>query len=371
MLSCFGTAVAGQAGATLSMGGSIVEYDGFLASAAATITPALRFDARSLSLGGQAGWTVFESGNQVLQATAAAAWLTPPRQRWAVELSGAAGAFRYADEPGSGHALARARLHYAADRNGAWIGATSGATFNGSIETPVEIAVGAWSIRERFAVVGTVTGTRLGTDHHLDIAAAAKWTGTRLQLEARGGARPFVKNAEGVGDALTGVWGEVSALVPLGARISLALSGGTYPSDPVRRVLGARYVTAGVRLAIFEADRSPPLTIPAALVAAVRNHSRAETTSRARLEILPTVQLHTVRVHAPGATSVELMADFTDWRSLTLTQDGDGIWATQLPLTPGVHRVNIRIDGGAWLVPTGARPEQDEFGGVVGVVVVH
>jgi hypothetical protein len=352
------------------MGGSIVEYDGFLTSTAATLSPALTFDARSLSLGAQAGWTLFESGNHVLQATAAAAWLTPPRERWGIELSGAAGAFQYDGEPGSGHALARARFHFFADRNGGWVSATSGASFDGSVETPVELAIGAWSIRERFAMVGSVTRTFLGSAHHLDIAGAAKWTGARLELEARLGARPWVNSAGGVGEALAGVWGDVSLLVPLGTRISLALSGGTYPSDPVRRVLGARYITAGLRLALFETNRSPPLTIPAALVAAVRDHARAGSTPGARLEIAQTAQLHALRVHVAGATSVELMADFTDWRMLTLTQHGDGSWEIQLPIEPGVHRLNIRIDGGEWLVPAGARPEQGEFG-VVGVVVVR
>jgi hypothetical protein len=65
------------------------------------------------------------------------------------------------------------------------------------------------------------------------------------------------------------------------------------------------------------------------------------------------------------------MGDFTDWQPVALTHTGAGAWEIRLPLTPGVHRVNVRVDGGAWSVPAGARREESEFGGVVGVVVVR
>jgi hypothetical protein len=367
-LACHASSVSAQTVAILGMGGSIIEYDGFLTSGAATLTPALRFDTPNLSLGGQGSWTVFESGNQIFQATAAASWLAPARERWRVELSGAAGASRYADQVGSGHVLGRGRLHFFDDRNGGWFSATTGASIYGLAEVPLELAIGAWSARDRFAVVGTLTGTWLGTDRHLDIAGAAKWTDDRLEFEGRAGARTWTK---GIDDTQSGLWCEVSALIPLAARVSLALSGGRYPSDPVRRVLGARYATAGLRLALSGTDRSPALTIAGSTIAAVQNHMNAGSTPGARLEIAPIGTVHSVRIHAAGATSVDVMGDFTDWKTLPLIQVANGIWEVQLQLDPGVHRLNVRIDGGEWLVPAGARPEPGEFGDVVGVVVIR
>lgn len=348
----------------------MVEYDGFLASTAATLAPALRFDTPNLSLGGQGSWTLFESGSRILQATAAAAWLTPARERWRLELSGSAGASRYADEPASGHALARSRLHFYSDNSGSWIGATTGASFNGSSRTPYELAIGTWNVRDRIALVGTLAITWLGADRHIDVAGAARWTGRRVELETRFGARPWVNSPGRVGDALTGGWCEVSALFPLNTHLSLELSGGNYPSDPVRRVLGSKYATAGLRLDLAR-DRLPPLTIPAAIVAAVQNNNREGSTPAVRLEILPAGSVHIIRVHNASATSLELMGDFTDWNALPLARVGAGVWELRLQLTAGVHRLNIRIDGGAWLVPAGARPEEGEFGGVVGVVVIR
>ena len=371
--SCLGSPVLGQSAATLGMSASLVEYEGFLLSGAATLSPALRYDTPDLSLGAQGSWTVFESGNQILQATAAAAWLTPPRERWRIELSGAAGASRYADQPTSGHILARGRLHFYRTRTGAWAGAATGASAGDSTESSFEVEAGIWTAREPLALVGTVTATWLGEDRHIDLLGAARWTRGRVELETRAGVRPWTVSGGGIGEAVTGVFGEVSALVSLSPRIALALSGGSYPSDPVRRVLAARYVTAGLRLAIVPPAATPiPLLTSSALAAARERVVSASANADApRLEVEPSGEVRMLRVHAEGAATVEIMGDFTDWRPVALSRVDGGIWEVRLPLTPGVHRLNVRIDGGEWLVPAGARPEPGEFGGAVGVIVVR
>jgi hypothetical protein len=351
------------------MSASIVEYEGFLTSGAATLTPALRFDAPDFSIGGQGSWTVFESGNQIFQATAAAAWLARLRERWRLELSGAAGTARYADEPAAGHVLARSRLHLFGERAGGWLGATTGASFDGSSETPVELSAGAWSVRDGFAVVTTVTATWLGSDRHLDILGAARWTGRRIELEVRAGARPWTDSEGEIGEAVSGVFGELSALVSLGSRVALALSGGSYPADPVRRVLAAKYVTAGLRLALFGPREMPLPVIAGAAIAALREPPRSE--GEARLEIALSGQPRTFRLYVSGAAAVELMGDFTDWQTVPLKRVDTNLWEVRVPVSPGVHRLNIRIDGGPWLVPAGARAETGEFGDAVGVVVVR
>jgi hypothetical protein len=40
-------------------------------------------------------------------------------------------------------------------------------------------------------------------------------------------------------------------------------------------------------------------------------------------------------------------------------------------LSPGVHHLNVRLDGGPWLVPAGAFAVDDGFGGHVGLIVVR
>jgi hypothetical protein len=353
------------------MVGSLIEYDGFLRSGAAALSAAVKHDTPRLSLGGQGSWTIFESGNPIIQATAAAAWLSQPRERWGLELGGSAGAFQYADEPASGHLLGRARVHYFANRSGGWVAATTGASFDSWAEAPLELGIGGWTVHGPFAFTAAVTRTWLAGERYTDFAGAAKWLRGAVEVEMRAGARPTVVSDAENSEATTGVWADISALVPLAPSIALTLSGGSYASDPVRRVLGASYVTAGLRLALSRSERTPVLTIPPAMIAAVRDHSRKASTLAARLEITARGDLHSIRVHIPEATSVDLMADFTDWQPLALKRVGKEIWELQVALTPGVHRLNVRVNGGEWLVPNGARPEEGEFGGSVGVIVVR
>ncbi|MGH7552910.1 MAG: glycogen-binding domain-containing protein, partial [Longimicrobiales bacterium] len=242
---------------------------------------------------------------------------------------------------------------------------------DGSSETPVELSAGAWSVRERFATVATLTATWIGGDRHLDVLGAARWTGRRVELEARAGARPWTTSDGDVGEAVAGLFGEVSALVSLGSRVALALSGGSYPADPVRRVLAATYVTAGLRLALFGPNELPSPAIAGATIAALREDEPSGSKGAARLEIALSGQPRTFRLHIAGAAAVELMGDFTDWQTVALARVDTEIWEIKLPVSPGVHRLNVRIDGGPWLVPVGARSESGEFGDAVGVVVVR
>lgn len=363
-----GSPLVGQTVGTLGIGASIIEYDGFLTSGAAVLAPAFRFETANFSLGGQASWTVFESGNQVLQGTAAAAWLSAPRGWWRVELSGSVGASKYAAEPGSGHVLAGTRVHFSGQQSGGWVGVTTGGSFGAVARVPVEIAVAGWSVRNRVALVGTVTATWLGSDRHVDLLGAVRWSGARVELEARAGARPWTASREGVGDARAGVYGEVSAVVPLVERIAVTLSGGSYPSDPVRKVLAAKYATVGLRLNVGGRAGSPVSIVAAAMARAERAPSADA--SRARLAVAASGHPRMLRVHVSGAKSVELMGDFSDWETVALTRVGAAVWEVRLPLPPGVHRVNVRVDGGPWLVAAGTRLERTEFGGAVGVVVV-
>jgi hypothetical protein len=68
---------------------------------------------------------------------------------------------------------------------------------------------------------------------------------------------------------------------------------------------------------------------------------------------------------------VELMADFTDWTPVPFAERADGVWELALFISPGVHRVNVRVDGGPWQVPPGLTAARDEFGGEVGLLVVQ
>jgi len=77
-----------------------------------------------------------------------------------------------------------------------------------------------------------------------------------------------------------------------------------------------------------------------------------------------------IYVRAPAARTIELMADFTDWQPLMMRHVANDEWEIALHVAPGSHRLNIRVDGGEWSAPPGAGTVQDEFNGLVGLVVI-
>jgi hypothetical protein len=367
---CFAqTPLAGQASASLGLGASLIRYEGFLTSGALVVAPSVRFDTPRLSFGGQGSWTAFESGNGVLQGQAAGAWRSASRGRWRVELSGSAGAAKYAEESGTGHLLGGARLHLLGrgGNAGGWVGVTAGRSFGGSAESPAELAVAGWTVRHRLALIGTAAAAWLGPHRYLDVQASARWTGPRVTVEGRIGARPLVRGGTAVGEATTGGFGEVSALVSVTRRLAVALSGGSYPSDPARRVLGAKYLSAAVRVPLLGGVTPSPIRLDSWIR---EDRTLAPGASAATLVLAGSAERRVVRIRIREARSVELMADFTDWEVVPLARVGCDRWEVTIPVPAGVHRVNLRIDGGPWLAPAGVRVERTEFGGLVGVVVV-
>ena len=77
-----------------------------------------------------------------------------------------------------------------------------------------------------------------------------------------------------------------------------------------------------------------------------------------------------VRVHCPRAARVELAGDFTDWTPVAFDPAGGGTWEARLAIAPGLHQVQIRVDGGPWQVPPGLPTAQGAFAGVAGVLLI-
>jgi hypothetical protein len=215
--------------------------------------------------------------------------------------------------------------------------------------------------------VGTITRAWQGEIGSLDLLGVIRWTGRRLEIEGRLGARPYAQDSVNDGDSFTGVYGELTVVAPLNSWIAVSASGGKYPSDVVRRVLGAQYVSAGLQLRPFG---KPGRSVPIYTTGVLGGRRLPTEENGARLEIEGLGEQRTLRVHATGASSVELMGDFTDWIPVRLNEVSPGVWEAQLPLTAGIHRVNLRLNGGAWSVPAGLRVDRTDFGEAVGILVV-
>jgi len=355
---------AAQTTGTLDVGISTVRYDGFLPSGAASVTPGVRWERPSGTLTARGTYLRFESGHRSLQGSVAGSFFTPTAGRWRGEFSAAAGASRYVDFASFWHTIAEARLHVVETERGAWIsGAAGRASYGSAPRSVVAAGAGAWLRLPALTLRLAASLSHVGDTTYTDVESSARTAWDRITLDATLGARVWSRGGG------RGMYGETSAALALGERTAIVLSGGRYPTDPISGSIAAHYLTAAIRIhtAAWRHVVARGRTAPRAGGA----DGAGAPGSGARLE----VQLDRSRpvrllVHVAEATRVEVAGDFTDWRPLALSPAGGGLWEVVLPLTSGVHRIDVRIDGAAWIVPAGTTRAPDDYGGEVGIFVV-
>jgi hypothetical protein len=77
-----------------------------------------------------------------------------------------------------------------------------------------------------------------------------------------------------------------------------------------------------------------------------------------------------VAIRVAAADSVEFASDCTQWQPIQMTRDGDR-WLVDVAAVAGLHRANIRVNGGRWMSPPGLASMDDDFAGEVGIFVVQ
>ena len=170
-----------------------------------------------------------------------------------------------------------------------------------------------------------------------DAVLSGRWRISSLDFDASYGRRFSRFTPE------TTIWG-LSASRSISPSLALVAAAGRAGSDPVTSVPGARYFALGLRLKVGSQVMAP---LPAP----------ATPTATAPFRIRPAVAAgREIVIQAADARAVELAGDFTDWKPVALQPWGDDGWRALLPIAPGLHRLAIRIDGGAWQAPSGTRP---------------
>ncbi len=364
-----------QTTGSLDAGVSWIDYADYLGTGAYVVSPSLRYNSGNSSLGVSGTYVGFESGSRILQGLLAGSWISP---RWGdlnAELFGSTGLSVYQDrlvdpvyseEFGTAHLRGGTRIHWTGRTSGAWIMGAVGETYGDSESTrPYEIGIGLWSAREGFGFGATLTRTKFQRIEYVDIVGMARWSDPHLIVDGSLGLRGW---SDGGG---AGVYGEIRGRIPLWERVSLMISGGRNPSDPPRGILSANYVSAGVRIDVLR-TASPTPAAPMRALLRELSRPRAPEVGEARLSLFTYgPNQRTIRITAPGASTVELFGDFTDWQPIVLNNVGEHSWEWEIDLSPGVYRVNIRLDNGEWIVPNGLRAELDDFGSSVGILVVR
>jgi hypothetical protein len=356
---------------TLEAGISAVKYDGFLISGAASLTPSVRWDhPRGRGFVGARGtYLQFESGNRSLDISTSGSWSTPLARHWRGELGLAAGASDYASVTRFSHGVAEARIHLIDAGRGGWISAAVGrATFGAGARPVSVVAMGVWLLRTDLTMFASLDRSFIGDTAYTDLRSSARWQRGKLSFEGTLGARVLSRGGG------RGVYGEATTTLPLGTRTAFVVSAGAYPTDAISGSLAARYATMGVRLGAIAMRRPAPRAFPAMIdVSRGANGSAIDPAADARLEIqIGEGEEVRLTVYASGATAVEISGDFTDWRPVTLSRSPTtaDAWESSFRISRGIHRINVRRDGGRWIAPVGTTRTIDDYDGEVGLFLL-
>lgn len=193
---------------------------------------------------------------------------------------------------------------------------------------------------------GTPSGVRMWSE----LEAGAQWIAGRVQLDAFVGARPAVASFPAA------MWAQAGGSIDLSHGFGLEFAAGTSPARIGLGIPSSRFVSVGLRVQPRH-TAPPPNAKPAAPIAAFTVHPDGG-------------RRFTLTYAAVQADMVQLSGDFNTWTPIDLTDDGHGRWRATISLTPGVHHVSLRVNGGPWFAPPGIPAVPDDFGGTTGIINV-
>ena len=350
------TASAQRATSTLDLGAIGLRYGDTISSGGISVSPALAyvFGRSSLDIHG----TVSKFGTGLSgQGTLAAATLTPSWRSFSAELAGSAGGSEHEDGAKTGQVRAAARLHYMKEGAGAWLGAGAGGMWDGLAWRDVrDLEVALWASTGKTQMMVSTTPTVVDdTIEYVDTQGVIAWKVGRSDVGFNLGVRGGSRLPSTPGQSRT--WGGVSLVSPMTSRASLVIAAGTYPLDFTQGFPAGQYVSAAVR---FGLGKSKATASSPAVAAGI---TRVEVRRLSEKSIV-------VEVRAPSARSVELMGDITSWEAVQFQRVEAGRFSLVLPVSSSTSQVNIRLDGGRWLVPPGLTVVKDELGEEVGILVI-
>ncbi|WP_148306473.1 glycogen-binding domain-containing protein [Gemmatirosa kalamazoonensis] len=359
-----------QVTGSLDVGAASVAYDEFLRSSVATLSPAFRVEAGRASFVARGAYSQFlETGNYSFEGTLAASVMSPAVWKARGELFATASNTRYSrlGDSAATNLLAVGRVHIAEADRGLWLGTGFGVVTQG-FNLPddlVQADVGGWWRSGEATLTAQALPTRVGSLKYADFIVGARWSPPRAEVTATAGYRQ--------GAVSTGVsrWAEIGGTYWLMSHLALIGGAGVFPTELWRGLPGGRYASAAVRIATHAPRASDPARV-AELTQPYELGRLRPSASAAQFTVLTEPNgTRTLRLRAPGATAVELIGDFTDWLPTPLVSSGNGTFTLNVFLSPGIHRVNVRLDGGPWVAPPGISKVRDAYGGEVGLLVVQ
>jgi hypothetical protein len=248
---------------------------------------------------------------------------------------------------------------------GLWAGVGAGQAYTSAVTARTsELGLGAWATFPGMALTLGATRSAAADSTYLDVATSFRWFRGPMEITVLLGVRPQSSGND------EGGFGEVVARLALTRSVAAHVAFGEFLADPLRGAVAGRYVSAGLRVTFLPGSST---------VRAADERLRSEVrlpfllppdAPELRLGNAP-IGVRTLTIRGASAERVEVAGDFTDWEPVPLRRVRGAVWEMPVSLAPGVYRLNVRLDGGPWQVPRGATPQQDEFGGMVGLVVVR
>ena len=359
--------VAQRTTTSIDIGGASIRYADSVNTSVVSITPAFRARWDRATVSAVGSYSALTNSEWSVDGSMDASLYSRSVHGFVGELSAAGGGASRSAEVSTGRWEGLTRAHYMTDNAGAYVGAGIGGANNGSAWRPVRQAeAGVWGQRAGWTLLASVSPQTVDdTIRFADSEAAARWEGDRVEVGFSGGVRSGSRFVTTGGTGRS--WGSASLLVRLTSYVAVVGSAGTYPVDLAEGFPGGRFASVAIRFATPRA-RSTARGDRAATATPESETPRTVTA----FETEPAGSGRwTLRVRAPGVQSVEINADFTGWKPVTLVAGADGWWSTTLAIAPGTYQTNVRVDGGPWLAPPGLVAVRDEFGGVFGVLVVR
>lgn len=394
-----------QIASKLEAGSITTQQEGEVPSSVFSVAPGIRIDLPYFALAAHGSAWLTGQQWQIADGTLSGTLLTPTFNHFRGEVIGNASRAFFDQSLENDQLDAQARLHMLFSQNGGfWVG--------GGVARPWRIAVisavdvtggGAWKRIGDATLSGTYTnffftkvaatrdssgatqscaarseplsmpsssGTSLtgssaaataGNDcrrqsRFSDLEGSVNWAYGWFELTGQAGYR-FGDSYDVTPDSRR--WAAGTAVLWITDRVAAVMGGGRVPANPSRGLPARNYANFGLMLSYSSIPRTTVPVAPMTLAAVKYFEVRSLATGTQKI---------TVRVG--GVETVEVMGDFSDWTPLVLMRRGRDMWDITLPVTAGVHEINLRLDGGPWLAPPGLPTRRDSFNGDVGLLVV-
>ncbi|MDB4878128.1 MAG: hypothetical protein JWM41_4574 [Gemmatimonadetes bacterium] len=206
-------------------------------------------------------------------------------------------------------------------------------------------------VRTQLTAVPVPTrGSRLVPLSYADFSGSWRRDFAGLTLGALAGMRTGID-----GIARVDGWATAEATAWITPRSAIVAGLGRTLEDVVRGAPRTRFVSVALRFAVRP---QPSLTTRRGAVAGVVVAVEPSSDGRQRIE-----------VRGAAGSRVEVMGDFTNWNAVALERNG-GVWRTEWVVSPGLHRIALRIDDGVWIAPANLPRVTDDLGGVVGLITI-